>query len=129
MGLLPNIDDIDNFEAPTPEEVEDYGLSRGYIINGKEFVSFYEDNAKRLGRKGWYDGRGKQVKDWKAKIRKVWVRRAEKLEPVEGAPEGYEYFVARDGGRIVKATRWKDGKPYGNGIVEDKVLQREFGKS
>lgn len=128
LGLMPDIDDIDNFEAPTPEEVEDYGLSLGYIINGKEFIEFYEGHAKRLGRKGWFDGRGKQVKDWKGKLRNVWTRRAEKLNPVDGAPEGYEFFYAKDGDRVVQATRWKDGRPYGSNIVEDKILQGKFNK-
>lgn len=125
-GDLPNLERENTFTPPSIAEVEEYAISLGYIINGKEFIEFHENNAERLGRKGWYDGRDKQVRDWKGKIRKVWSKRAEKLQPVEGAPKGMEFFFAKDGDRIVQVKRWKNGLPYGDGIIQDKVLQDKF---
>jgi len=60
---------VKKFTKPTPEEVEAYGKSIGFAINGHEFIDFYES-------KGWVIGKSK-MKDWKASVR-TWKSRKEK---------------------------------------------------
>lgn len=57
------------FSKPTPEEVEAYGTTIGFAIDGHEFVDFYES-------KGWVVGKSR-MKDWQAAVR-TWKRRDEK---------------------------------------------------
>jgi len=57
------------FSKPTPEEIEAYGKSIGFAIDGHEFTDFYES-------KGWVIGKSK-MKDWKASVR-TWKSRKEK---------------------------------------------------
>ena len=127
-GLLPNLDFAKDWKAPTKREVEEYALSQGYIIDGKEVCEFYEEEAERLGKSGWYDSRGKQVRDWRAMLRKVWFRKAEKLKPGQDAPEGFEYFYVFDEhGKKHFASHWVNGKPLSKeGMVVDLVLQKKF---
>lgn len=125
-GLMPNIEMVSEFEEPSVEEVIEYGLSQGYIVNGQEFVDFYRSNAERLGKKGWYDGRGKQVRDWKAKLRKVWFRNATKLEKVDGAPKGFEHFYVIFEGKVCTPDRWVDGKPKSSNLALDMTLKDKF---
>jgi len=48
------------FQKPTPEEVESYGLSINYKIDGVYFCAFYES-------KGWMIGKNK-MKSWKSSV-------------------------------------------------------------
>lgn len=108
------------FVPPTAEQVTEYAASCGYLISAGDFMHFYESND-------WKDSNDRPIKNWKLKLRQVWFRNARKLEPVDGAPEGYETFYAMQGGTAVRATRWKDGKPYSdNGLNADLILQREY---
>lgn len=125
-GLMPNIQHVSEWVEPTPQEVLDYSISQGYIIDPEEFIGFYRGKAKELGKSNWYDGRGKQVKDWKGKLRKVWFRNAQKLEPAEHAPEGYEYFYVEDNGKYHFANQWAHGKPLGGSLAIDVLLREKF---
>ena len=60
------------FLPPTVEEVGQYCRERGNTINPEAFVDYYTAN-------GWVQGKGKQIKDWKAAVR-TWERR-EPLNP------------------------------------------------
>lgn len=62
---------VKKFSKPTPGEVEAYGKSIGFAIDGHEFVDFYES-------KDWMIGKNK-MKDWKAAVR-TWKSRKEKDE-------------------------------------------------
>lgn len=53
------------FKKPTPKEVEDYALSRGFPLDGEEFCDFYAS-------KGWVVGKS-PMKDWRAAVR-TWER-------------------------------------------------------
>jgi len=74
------------FSKPTPEEVEAYGTTIGFAIDGHEFVDFYES-------KGWVIGKTK-MKDWKAAVR-TWKSRREKdgTGKVSGSNQPTEQFI------------------------------------
>lgn len=95
MGFIP----------PTPEEVSEYALTKGYIVNGKTFVDYYSSND-------WYNKNNKKVRSWKRTLERVWFRDENKLTPVKGAPKGFEYFYTtlEDGTRL-SPEGWKSGKP------------------
>ena len=108
------------FTPPTPQEVFAYAYSNGYLIEPERFIDFYEAN-------NWKDSRDKPIKNWKLKMRMNWFRNARKLEPVEGAPEGYEYWYATQDGKYYYPDRWKRGKPYSkDGLVTDLILQEQY---
>ena len=73
--------DSTSFTPPTAQEVSDYALSIGFLVDGKAFVEYYGDND-------WYDKNNKKVRNWKAKCRKVWCKDERRLESIDGAPEG-----------------------------------------
>lgn len=50
------------FVIPSPKEVNEYGLSIGYPINGQEFVDYYTA-------RGWKYKGGVAMKDWQAAVR------------------------------------------------------------
>ena len=117
------------FKEPTSKEVMDYALELGYKVNADEFISFYRGKAEAYGKKGlWIDGRGKQVKDWRAKLRTVWCRDENKLKTVDGAPKGFESFYIEFEGKSVFPEVWKDGRPYSKNMVVNKALNREYEK-
>lgn len=134
VSLLNNLNintsrKVVTFNEPTPQEVMDYALELGYKINADEFINFYRDKAKAYGKEGlWIDGRGKQVKDWKAKLRVVWCKDENKLKTVDGAPKGYEAFYIEFEGKQVLPEAWKDGRPYSKNMVVNKALNREYDK-
>ena len=57
------------FKKPTPAQVEEYGLSIAFPIDGEEFCDFYES-------KGWKIGTS-PMKSWEACVR-TWKRHWEK---------------------------------------------------
>lgn len=117
------------FTEPTPKEVMDYSLSQGYQIDAEAFISFYRGKAKAYGKEGlWLDGRGKQVKDWKAKLRVVWFKDENKLKVVDGAPKGFESFYIDFEGKQVFPESWKNGRPHSRNIAVMKALQKEYDK-
>ena len=64
------------FTRPTAKEVNAYAAELGYNNfaepnKGAEFVAFYEE-------RGWKDSNGRPVKDWKAKLRSVWLSKMKK---------------------------------------------------
>jgi hypothetical protein len=110
------------FTPPSPEEVAEYALSLGYVVNGKEFVEYYGDND-------WYDKNNKKVRNWKAKLKKVWCRETNKLESAPGAPKGFEYFYVTVGeGDRVYPEGWKKGRPTHRNLVYAELLKDEFEK-
>lgn len=54
------------FVAPSLQEVSDYISEKGYTVDARQFVDFYES-------KGWMVGSSK-MKDWRAAVR-TWTRR------------------------------------------------------
>lgn len=117
------------FNEPTPDEIMKYALSYGYQINAKAVIDFYRSKAKAYGKEGlWLDSRGKQVKDWKAKLRVVWFKDENKLKVVDGAPKGFESFYIDFEGQQVFPESWKDGKPHSKNIAIKKALQKEYEK-
>lgn len=108
------------FKAPTPTEVADYALSLGYVVDGKSFCDYYGGND-------WYDKNDKLVRNWKAKVQKVWCREDNKLEKAEGAPEGFEYFyIELEKGNRIFPTSWKDGLPQHGNFVYAQYLINGF---
>ncbi|HRS12978.1 MAG TPA: hypothetical protein P5068_17660 [Sedimentisphaerales bacterium] len=66
------------FAPPTAKEVNAYAAELGYHNfsepnKGAEFVAYYEE-------RGWKDSNGRQVKNWKGKLRSVWLSRMKKPE-------------------------------------------------
>ena len=130
LALVPDIEKHVEFTAPTAEEIEAYAVSKGHLVDAKVIIDFYEGKARLFNKKGWYDSRGKAVKDWRGKLRSVWFRDENKLKECKGAPKGYEYFFVNDteSGNITP-DYWKDGLPYTNGdFLQTKLLQREYKK-
>lgn len=128
-GLMPEIEKHTAFDAPTVEEVEAYAISKGYLVEGKTVVDFYEGKAKFYNKKGWYDSRGKAVKDWRGKLRQVWFKDEIKLKECTDAPKGFEFFFVKEGESYLYPDHWKDGLPVSkSGFLENKILQREYNK-
>jgi len=118
---------VRTFVKPTAEEVSDYAMSLGYLINGKDFVDYYQGQSDRYGKKDiWVDTRGKQVSDWKGKLRKVWCKEDRKLQTIKGAPQGYEHFYIVQDGNVIQPESWRDGKPHHKLISYDIALKKEF---
>lgn len=116
------------FKKPSVEEVNSYAISKGYLIDGKSFIDYYEGVADRFARKDiWLDNRGKQVRDWRAKLRKVWFKEENKLTPLDGAPKGYEYFHIIVGGKMKVPDGWRNGKPFSKDFVINKKLLEAYG--
>jgi len=117
------------FNEPSPEEVMDYSLSQGYKVDADAFINFYRSKAKAYGKEGlWIDGRGKQVKDWKSKLRVVWFKDEHKLKTVDGAPKGFESFYIDFEGKQVFPESWKNGLPHSRNIAVDRQLKNEYEK-
>lgn len=116
------------FVKPTPEEVSEYALSLGYLINGKEFCDFYE-NSQLSDEQFWFDSKGKLISDWKKKLKVVWCKEKNKITIMEGVPKGFETWVVKtEQGEVLTPDGWKDGKPVSKDFVKQKILQREFNK-
>lgn len=136
-GLVKRLDKLNinvsrkvvTFNEPSPKQVMDYALSQGYKIDAEAFIGFYRGKAKAYGKEGlWLDGRGKQVKDWKAKLRVVWFKDENKLKTVKGAPKGFESFYINFEGKQVFPESWKNNLPHSKNIAVDKALKREYEK-
>jgi hypothetical protein len=61
------------FKAPTKDEVQQYVLSKNYVIDPDTFFDFYNENE-------WHDGNNKPVKNWKGKV-VTWNSRELKSNP------------------------------------------------
>jgi len=115
------------FVEPTPLEVEEYAISKGHMIDGDKFVSYYKSLGEMHSEDGaWYDTRGKQVRDWRGKARRVWFKSENKMSPCSGAPKGYEFFNIMFEGSIAFPEYWKDGKPHSKNFILNKRLQKEY---
>ena len=67
-----------SFVPPTAKEVNAYAAELGYNNfsepnKGAEFVGYYEE-------RGWQDSHGRPVRNWKAKLRSVWLSKMKKPE-------------------------------------------------
>lgn len=114
------------FIKPTAQEVTDLAMSLGYDISGKDFVEFYDGVS---GSKDyWVDGRGKRVRDWKSKLKKVWCKEDRKLKEVKGSPKGFEYFHITKDGASFYPDGWRSGKPWSKNFTIDILLKREYEK-
>lgn len=115
------------FNEPSAEEISEYALSLGHKIDGNEVIKFYRGQAAVRGKSGtWLDTRGKQVKDWKGKLRLVWFKDENKLKEVKDAPKGFEYFHIFVEGKIVFPDAWKNGQPFSKNIGINKLLKEEY---
>lgn len=120
---------IKTFIEPTSEEVSEYALSFGYLINGEEFIKYYKEQAIKFGKKNiWVDGRGNQVNDWKGKLRKVWFNIENKINGQKDAPKGFELFYVKKDGKVIQPDGWKNGKPYSKSLAIDVLLKKEYAK-
>lgn len=118
------------FVKPSVEEVTEYATSKGYLINGVEFVNYYDDITERYGKKGmWVNSYGKQIKDWKATMRKVWFKPDRKIKSFDNAPKGFETFHFIKDGIIITPDGWKNGLPFSKSFTTDIELKKEFNKS
>ena len=116
---LPEMRIKEDFVPPTPQEVVEYGIEIGYLIDGHEFVNYYDERE-------WKDSRGKKVRNWKLKAKTVWAKKERKIHYHKDAPEGYEKFFLIHEGRAIFPKSWKNGLPFGDNIVEDTLLQDKF---
>jgi hypothetical protein len=114
------------FKEPTPEEISQYAMSQGHLIDANMVISFYKGNAQKRNVDGWMDSRGRRVKDWKAKLRLVWFKDENKLKEVKGAPKGFEYFYIMLDGKMIFPESWKGGKPHSKNLVIKKALEKEY---
>jgi len=61
------------FSIPTPQEITDYGILRGYKLDGRKLFDYYNDND-------WKDKNDVKVKNWKQKILAVWCKEENKIK-------------------------------------------------
>jgi len=118
------------FCKPTPKEVNEYSLSIGYVVDGNEFVRYYDTVSNDFGYiDEWVDSRGTKILDWKGKLRSVWSKKAKKLKTFTDAPEGFEMFhILNEKGDVIQPTGWRNGKPYNKDMVNDVLLKNHFNK-
>ncbi len=129
IGITTNFK-VKEFKKPTPEEAAEYAVSLGYLVSGKDFVEYYENQAFKYGRSDiWVDGRGTPVKDWKAKLRKVWCKQENKMKTFDDAPKGFEAFYININGVIVYPDGWKNGKPFSKDFTSDIELKKQFNEN
>lgn len=115
------------FDEPAAEEISEYALSLGHKIDGNEVIKFYRGQAAVRGKQDiWLDTRGKQVKDWKGKLRLVWLKDENKLTEVKDAPKGFEYFHIFVDGKMVFPDAWKNGQPFSKNIAINKKLKEAY---
>ena len=115
------------FKKPTEQEVSEYSLSLGHLIDGKEFIRYYDETSDRYGKSTiWVDGRGTEVKDWKAKLKKIWCKDENKIKTFDDAPEGFKSFYVLEKGVIVTPDGWRNGKPYSKNLTSDILIKREY---
>ncbi len=74
----------DKFSPPSPAEVSDYAKSIDFILNGEEFVDYYQS-------RGWMIGKNR-MKDWKAAVRTWKTRRKEKQNHPSPRQDDSEYY-------------------------------------
>jgi hypothetical protein len=110
------------FVPPTPEEVTNYALSLGYVVNGKTFVDYYSDLD-------WHNKKNVKVRSWKKTLEKVWCRAENKLTLVSGAPKGYEYFhITSDSGERISPEGWRAGRPTHSNYLHAELLNDEYSR-
>lgn len=51
-----------NFQKPTPQEVNEYAVRIDFVLDGEAFCDYYEA-------RGWQYKKGQPMKDWKAAVR------------------------------------------------------------
>ena len=126
MGIEPSSKVI-KFVKPTEKEVIEYAISQGYKVDAKTFIDYYENQAKFRGREGiWMNSKGKVVRDWKATLKKIWLKDDQKLVACKGAPKGFEFLYIDDGGKMVTPDGWRNGKPYCKNFLHNKQMLKQF---
>jgi hypothetical protein len=115
------------FVEPTAQEVSDYCISIGHVVDGEAVVEYYSRQAELYRKKSWVDSRGKQIIDWKSKMRNVWCRDSNKLKKQNDAPIGYEYFHIKYGERIIYPDYWRGGLPQSKeGLIITEELRQAY---
>jgi hypothetical protein len=118
---------VRELKKPTPDEVYQYALTQGYVVSGKDFVKYYEEQSDRYGKNGlWVDSTGKEVRDWKAKLRRIWLRDENKIKTFADAPKGFESFHLVENGVVITPDGWKNNKPWSKNLTTDILLKREY---
>ena len=118
---------VRTFVKPTAEEVSEYAMSLGHLIDGQEFVKSYEEYSKNFGKTNiWVDSRGTQVRDWKAKLRKIWFKDDNKVKTFADAPKGFESFYVNIGGQVITPDGWRNGKPFSKSLPVDIELKKQY---
>lgn len=118
------------FKKPTKEEVIKFSIENGHMIDVKEFLSFYENIGKERGFDDgvWVDTRGRIVRDWKMKMKKIWFKIENKIEIPKNTPEGLETFGVMIKEKFYLPDYWKDGKPFSKDFLINKELKKEYKK-
>lgn len=99
------------FIPPTPSQVIDFGIEKGYSLDGKKICDYYtSENPNK-----WIKGNGDTVKSWKKTVLSVWCKDENKIKPKEKL---YTYFL-QDRGTMKNRTE----KQYRN----DKKMYDENG--
>lgn len=118
---------VRKFIKPSKNEVLDYAVQNGYMINADDFINFYQNEADKRGRSDvWINSRGKVVRDWKATLRNVWFKDENKLKKCKGAPKGFEYFYVEIKGKNYSPDFWKDGLPQSKDFLISKELKKKY---
>lgn len=126
LNITPQMKVVD-FNKPTAEEVTKYAMSIGFNLNGKTFVDYYDSVSDN--KDYWVDGRNKRIKDWKAKVKKVWCKPEMELKKVPNAPKGFEYFHVMKDDVAYYPDGWRNEKPWSKSLTVDILLKREYEKS
>lgn len=120
---------IKSFEKPTKEVVQEYCNTLGYRINAKEFIDYYDSQSLKYNKNDiWVDGRGREIKDWKSKLRKVWCKLENKIEKPKETPKGLDDFHILFEGKITYPDSWKRGLPHSKNIAVDIKLKEAYEK-
>ena len=110
------------FKPPKPEEVSQFALSLGHLVDGEAFVDYYSSND-------WYNKNGKKVRSWKKTCERVWCREENKINFPDGAPKGFKtFYITLENGNIVVPERWRNGEPTHSNFLYADQLKEEYVK-
>ena len=111
-----------SFKEPTAQEVSEFALSLGYLVDGARFVEYYGDND-------WFNRNGKKVRSWKKTCERVWCREENKIEFPDGAPKGAErFYIKTEEGRVIVPEGWRNGQPTHSNFLYAERLKEQYAK-
>lgn len=128
IGISSNAKEI-NLKKPTIEEINQFCIDSGYMVNAEDFYNFYEKISTDRGTTNyWVDSKGRIVKDWKMKMKKVWFKPENKIIIPDNAPKGFEFLYVEINGIKYFVDYWRDGKPHSKHFIANKELKKEYEK-